>query len=237
MRLRSSYRYGLVALATGLLLPALVAAQGTDDLRPGVAVMPFAIGGSYGPNREDFSDLQVGLQQMLLTEIAQNSGLRVVDRSILRGILEELDLVRAGHVDAQTAARVGKMVGARYIVTGAFMDLFGNFRIDGRIVDVETSEVLKTEEVRDKPEKIYDLIVELASRITTGVELPPLAAGIKEARKAREIPAEAVRLYSQAQVLEDGGQPERAIELYRLLADRFPQMIEAREALRQLTET
>jgi TolB-like protein len=173
---------------------------------------------------------------MLLTEIAQNSGLRVVDRSTLRGILEEQELARTGQVDAQTAARVGKLVGARYVITGVFTALFGNFRLDGRIVDVETGEVLKTEEVREERAKIYELIVELASRITTGVELPPLAAAIREARKARQIPAEAVRLYSQAQVLQDGGDSGRAIELYRLLADRFPQLTEAREALRQLTE-
>jgi TolB-like protein len=212
------------------------AAQGAPDSRPGVAVFPFTNGGSYGPSREDFSDLQIGIQQMLLTEIAQNSGLRVVDRSILRGILEEQELARTGQVDAQTAARVGKLVGARYVITGVFTDLFGNFRLDGRIVDVETGEVLKTEEVREERAKIYELIVELASRITTGVELPPLAAAIREARKARQIPAEAVRLYSQAQVLQDGGDSGRAIELYRLLADRFPQLTEAREALRQLTE-
>lgn len=225
----------LLVLVAGLALPPVAAGQSDTDNRPGIAVFPFTNGGSYGPDREDLSDLQIGVQQMLLTEIAQNSGLRVVDRSVLRGIIEEQELARTGQVDPQTAARVGKLVGARYVITGVFTDLYGNFRLDGRIVDVETGEVLKTEEVRDQREKIYDILVELAAKITTGVDLPPLATGIKEARKAREIPAEAVRLYSQAQVFQDGGRTERAIELYRMISDRFPQMTEAREALRQLS--
>lgn len=237
MQLRPFSRFGLAALTATLVLPVTLSGQELADRRPGIAVFPFTNGGSYGPNREDLSDLQVGIQQMLLTEIAQNSGLRVVDRSILRGILEEQELARTGQVDPQTAARVGKLVGARYVITGVFTDLFGNFRLDGRLVDVETGEVLKTEEVREQRDKIYDLLVELASRITSGVDLPPLAVGVKEARKAREIPAEAVRLYSQAQVFQDGGRTDRAVELYRMIADRFPQMTEAKEALRQLNAT
>lgn len=231
MRLRSLLVFTFVAgLASA---PAAVAQEA--DTRPGIAVFPFTNGGSYGPDSEDLAPLSVGVQQMLLTELAQNTALRVVDRSVLRGILEEQELAQAGRVDPQTAARIGRIVGARYVVTGVFTDLYGNFRLDGRVVDVETSEILRTEEVRAGREDIYDLLVELASNITDGLELPPLPAEIREAREAREIPAEAVRLYSQAQVFQDGGRTDRAIELYRRIADEFPQMTEAREALRQLT--
>ncbi|HEX7049897.1 MAG TPA: CsgG/HfaB family protein [Longimicrobiales bacterium] len=232
MRLRSLILLGVAAC---LAAPAPAAGQDDADDRPGIAVFPFTNGGSYGPDKEDLDPLRIGIQQMLLTELAQNSALRIVDRSILREILDEQRLAQSGQVDARTAAEVGKLVGARYVVTGVFTDLFGDFRLDGRIVDVETGEVIKTEEVRDRREKIYDLLVQLASRITAGVDLPPLPAPVREARESREIPAEAVRLYSQAQVYQDAGRTSRAIELYRMITDRFPQMTEAREALRQLT--
>jgi hypothetical protein len=51
---------------------------------------------------------------------------------------------------------------------------------------------------------------------------------------ARVIPPEAITLYSRAQVYEDGGQKDRAIELYRRISQDFPQMTEAKEALQQL---
>ena len=94
----------LCALAALLLLPAAIAAQNTDS-RPGLAVFPFTNGGSFGPDKEDLAALEVGIQQMLLTELAQNANLRVVERSQLRAILDEQGLVTAGRVDPNTAAR------------------------------------------------------------------------------------------------------------------------------------
>ncbi len=233
MRTRSA----IVLLAGVLALAAPLAAQKKDapDRRPGIAVFPFTNGGSFGKNREDLAPLEVGIQQMLLTELAQNATLRIVDRSALRQILEEQNLASTGRVDAATAARVGKLVGARYAVTGVFMDLNGRFRLDGRVVDVETSEVLKTQSVNAKADDLYALLVQLAGKITDGVHLPPLPAEVRQSREARAIPAEAVTLYSRAQVYQDAGRTDKAIELYRMITQKFPQMTEAQQALHQLS--
>jgi TolB-like protein len=224
-----------LALLLVVLLPVPAAAQGQADTRPGFAVFPFANGGSYGLAREDLAALGVGIQQILLTELSQNTALRIIERGMLREILEEQNLARDGRVDPGTAARIGKLVGARYALTGGFVDLNGAMRLDGHIVDVETSEIIKAEEIRGKRDDLFDLLVDFAGRVTQDVKLPPLAAQVREARKAREIPAEAITLYSRAQVYQDGGRTERAIELYRQIAEKFPAMTEATEALRQLT--
>jgi TolB-like protein len=213
---------------------AQVGAPDGVDARPAIAVFPFVNGGSFGQDREDLSALEIGIQQMLLTELAQNSSLRIVERSLLRDILAEQDLGASGRVDPQTAANLGRLVGARYIVTGQFTDLFGDFRMDGRIINVETGEVIRTEQVRARREALYDMLVDLAGRMTAGVNLPALPVAVRQERQRREIPAEAVTLYSRAQVFQDGGQTERAIELYRSIATRFPDMTEASEALQQL---
>jgi TolB-like protein len=228
------HRLYLLALVT-LFVPALVSAQAQQpDRRPGFAVFPFNNGGSYGLAREDLEALGVGIQQMLLTELSQNASLRIVERSALRAILEEQNLLAQNRVDPQTAARIGKIVGARYALTGGFVDLNGDFRMDGHIVDVETTEIIKAEQIRGPRNDLYDMIVDFAGKVTTGVKLPELPEPVREARKAREIPAEALTLYARAQVYQDTGRKDRAIELYRQIADRFPAMTEARDALRQL---
>ncbi len=227
-------RFRFLQLAIAATAFAAPAAAQTPDTRPGIAVFPFTNGGSYGANREDLEALQVGVQELLLTELDANTNLRIVERSRIRQILDEQNLGAVGRVDAATAARVGKIVGARYVVTGVFVDLNGDFRMDGRIVDVETSEILKTEQVRDRREKLYELLVELATKITQGVNLPPLAAEVREARKQQQIPPEAITLFSRAQVYQDGGHTARAIELYERITQQFPQMTQAKEALRQI---
>ena len=54
----------------------------------------------------------------------------------------ELDAAGA-RVDAATAAQVGKEAGARYAVTGSFADFYGKFRVDARVVDAQSGQILK----------------------------------------------------------------------------------------------
>lgn len=222
-------------------LPSLAAAQGTPAApaqdRPGIAVFPFTNGGSFGREREDMAALEVGIQGLLLTELQQNPALRIVERGILRQILQEQELVRGGQVDPATAARVGRLVGARYAITGTFMDLYGNFRLDGRIVDVETGEILRAVRIDgQRRENLYRLVVDMAEQIVRGVNLAPLAAEEQRVRRERDVSDEALRMLSLAYDAEDDGREEEAIELYRQIVQRFPAVTEARDALRQMEE-
>jgi len=233
-------RHRLFAALTFLLLtPALLAAQGERDSRPGIAVFPFTNGGWYGEGKEDLDALSGGVQVMLLAELNQNSALRVVERKELQQYLAEQDLGATGRVEPGTAARIGRIVGARYAVTGAFMNLggSGNFRMVGTIVDVETSEILKSADVQDDFEDLYDMLIDLAARITSDVNLPALPEAEREARKEQDKPAEAITMLGRAQLYADGGRTEQAIELLRQVTERFPEVTEAKDALRQLTSS
>lgn len=227
----------LVLLTMTAGVSALSAQDTQEDRRPGVAALPFENGGSHlgGAEAENFEGLEVGLQQLLLVELSQNTNLRIVERSRIREIMEEEDLLGEGRVDPQTAARIGKIVGARYMILGSFLDLAGDFHMTGRVVDTETTEwVGRGEQVRGRRENIYDLLVDLATEITEEIDLPPLPAEEREARKERDIPPEAITLYSRAQVYEDAGRTDQAITLYRRITEEFPDMVEAQQALRQL---
>lgn len=225
----------IAVLAVAFALPVAAGAQEADR-RPGVAVFPFEDGGWMGMEVEDRQALGVGLQQILLNELQQNANLRIVERNALREVLmQEQDLGASGRVDAQTAARIGRIVGARYVVLGSFTDLAGSQpTVTGRVVDVETSEVLRSEQALGKKEELYRMVVDLSGRVTEGVNLPALPAVQLEERREREIPPEALRLYSRAQIMQDLGRTQQAIELYRQISQQFPAMSEAAEALQQL---
>lgn len=232
MRWRSVW---VLALAAGLMAPTVMVAQGQDS-RPGIAVLPFDNGGSYGQDKENFDALQVGLQQMLITEFAQNGQLRIVERGRIKDLLAEQDLGAGGRVDQNTAAKIGKLVGAKYVVLGGFIDFYGDFRIDARIVNVETSELVKTVKEQDKREKLYGLVVTLAGDITKGVNLPALPRQAMEQRESRQVPTEALQLYSRALLYADRGDSQRAADLFNQAIKVFPEYTEAQEGLRQLKQ-
>ena len=223
----------MVALGFGVATPAAVQAQ--NDTRPGVGIMPFENGGSFGQNAEDFEALSIGLQQLVMTELAINTNLRIVTRSQLELLISEQDLGASRRVDAATAAQIGKLAGARYMVMGGFIDLYGNMTMTSQLVDTETGVIIKAEKVTDKTENIYAMVVQLADQITRGANLPVLGSQAMNQRLEREIPQEAVRLYARAMLYEQRGNTERAVELYTQVTRDYPQYTEAQQALKQIS--
>jgi curli biogenesis system outer membrane secretion channel CsgG len=227
----------VLALAAGVATSQAAVMEAQQDTRPGIAVLPFDNGGSYGQNKENFDALSVGMQQMLTTELAVNPALRVVDRSQIKSLLAEQDLGANGRVDANTAAKIGKIVGAKYAVLGSFTDLYGDFRIDIRVVNVETSEIVKTEKVNGKREALYGLVTTAATQVTKGVNLPALPKQLGEARESRKVPTEAVTYYSRALLYADRGNKEKASELFNRAIEVFPDYSEAKQGLQQLKQS
>jgi TolB-like protein len=231
-----SRQLSVLALTALLAAPALWA----QDSRPGIAVMPFENGGSYGQDKENFEALEKGIAGMLISELAQNPGARIVDRSSVQRLLDEQDLGKDGRADAATAAKIGKLVGARYMVMGSFVDLYGRFRVDARIVDVETSEILKvvrSDPKYEKREELFKLLQSVAERLMAETKLPALTAEMSRAVRARNVPTEALTYYSRALLYQDRGDKTKAAEFYKKATDVFPEYAEAIEGLRKINGT
>jgi TolB-like protein len=125
-----------VAIAAAIAAPVTAAAPG-ERQRTTVAILYFDYQGS-----SDLWVLQKGLAQMLISDLAGLDGWQIVERDRLEALLAEHDLGRQGKLDPATAARVGKLLGARYMVLGGYFDVMEALRVDARLVEVETGRVL-----------------------------------------------------------------------------------------------
>jgi TolB-like protein len=218
------------------LVPVLLSAQQRgQDTRPGIAVFPFANGGSYGQSKEDFDALERGIAGMMISELAQNPAARVVEREQVQRLLDEQNLGTQGRVDPQTAAKVGKLVGARYVILGNFIDFYGDFRVDVRLVNTETSEIVKTESDRQQREHLFDIIRNVSTRLMKDANLPALQRGASnEQRMNRQVPTEALTYYSRALLYQDRGQKDKAAEMFNRAISIFPDFAEAKEGLQRV---
>ncbi|HMA40077.1 MAG TPA: CsgG/HfaB family protein [Gemmatimonadales bacterium] len=231
MRMRSLV--GLIGLGFIGGVATLAAQGGGQDTRPGIAVFAFANGGSYGAQKEDYDALERGMAGMLISELGANPALRVVERENIQRLVDEQNLGASGRVDDQTAAKIGKIVGARYAVMGSFIDLYGDFRVDVRVVNVETSEIIKTEKVQMQREHLFDLVRNLAGALNKDLNLPPLARQVSEQRMSRQIPTEALTYYSRALLYHDRGNHTQARVMFQKAIDVFPEYAEAKDGLQR----
>src|SRR3954466_9081178 len=116
--MRGRMAIGTWALVAAVMaVPALVAAQSNA---PVVAVLYFD-NNSIGKDRADYDGLGKGIADLLITDMASNSRVRVVEREKVQKVLEEQNLARAGSVDQNTAVKLGKILGAQYMITGGFL--------------------------------------------------------------------------------------------------------------------
>ena len=221
-----------VVLAFPLVGGAAGQARG-QDTRPGIAVFPFVNSGSFGQDKENFEALERGLAAMLISELSTNPQARLVDREQVQRLIEEQNLGTSGRVDGQTAARIGKLVGAKYVITGQFIDFYGDFRIDARLVNVETSEIVKVEADKMQRDHLFDLIRTVATRLMKDASLPALPRQTSEQRMSRQVPTEALTYYSRALLYHDRGDHARAREMFQQAIATFPDFTEAKEGLQR----
>jgi TolB-like protein len=223
------------------LVPVLLGAQQggggrgrNQDTRPGIAVLPFNNGGSYGQGKEDFDALERGIAGMMISELSQNPAARVVERQDIQRLVDEQNLGAQGRVDPQTASKIGKLVGARYMVMGTFVDFYGDFRVDVRLINTETGEVVKTESERMQRDHMFDIIRNIAARLMKDANLPALQRQASEQRMGRQVPTEALTYYSRALLYSDHGQKDKAVEMFNRAIAIFPDYAEAKDGLQRV---
>lgn len=212
--------------------PAPAASQ---DTRPGMAILDFDIGATIGQDPDDYQALRRGLAAMTISELAVNPGVRVVERAQLQQILTEQNLGREGRVDPNTVVQIGRLIGAKYMVTGTIYDVRGDFRIDARLFDAETGQILRTQRVQGRLDNVFDLVTRLSAQLMRDANLPALTPRQQEAREAQgNPPTPAVMAYSRAVLYADRGDTQRAVEQYRRAIAAFPNYTRAREDCNRL---
>lgn len=164
--------FALLTLVGLTLAPA--AAAGADA--PTVAILYF----DYQGKNEEMGLLRKGLAQMLISDLSDSDAYRLVERDRLQDILDELKLNRSRKIDERSANRIGKLLGAQYMVLGGYFDVMGTLRVDARVVEVETGKVLKSAGAHAKPDEFLALEQKLAE------ELGAILNTRLEAKKAKE---------------------------------------------------
>jgi TolB-like protein len=230
---------GTIVLALGALVVGATGARAQQDsaagaaqqpdTRPTVAILDFDVGASIGQPAEDLQALRRGLAAMTISELAVNPAVRVVERAQIQQILQEQDLAKSDRVDPSTALRVGRLLNAHYMVTGTVYAVHNDFRIDARIFNVETSQILKTDRVSGKLDNVFDLVTRLAGDLMHDTNLPPLERHVMEQHQQMgKPPTQAVMAYSRAVLYADRGDTQRAVEQYQRALSVFPNYTQAR---------
>ncbi len=223
-------RLALLAMAVGFgATPPPAAAQAS---RPTVVVLTFDNGGSYGLDSLDFAGLARAIPATLTTDLARNPGISTVDRARAQAALDQTGAAKGGRLDAAAAAKVGKQLGASYVVAGTFVDYYGKVRIDARLIDAGNGTILQVVSTGQRQRnELPQMIADIASQLMSGSRLPVLPAGTPPASR---ISTDALVLFGRGVLAQDQGDKATAADYYQRALKLAPDFTAAKEGLRSV---
>ncbi len=166
-------RWLLIVLMCCLLAAGSVAAAETaTPAEKVVAVLPFR-NSSADPQYEPLAD---GMADLMVVLLSRAKGITLVERSALEKLLAEWEISIAGLTEEKTQMRVGKLLGAKYILTGGITVLKGRLKINAHIFEVESARLLQSKEAEGSLDRLHETAQDVASKLMKDIEieLPPL---------------------------------------------------------------
>lgn len=163
--------------------------------------------------------LSRGFADMLITDLSESKQVTVVEREKLQSLLDEISLQKSRYFDNKTAIKLGKGLGARYVVSGAFASVAPNMRIDVRMIEVASGKVILATKVVGPSAQVFELEQKLAGQFLKRLNLK----FFEEDLPSTKVPSlEALVAYSEGLSLKDKGEMERAAAKMKLVVKMAP---------------
>ena len=212
------------ALVVAAMLSLAASARAAE---PVVAVMPFAdLAATRAPVGEAIRET--------LTVDLKESGVRVVERGAIDRVLAEQNLEdKKRDLPAIGAVRVGTLVGASFIVIGAYQRAGGQVRLTARVVDVASGEVRGSAKVDGDADELLGLQDKLASSLFASAGLPAGKLGKMVKRARAKVPYHAIELYGDAVQAPDDKKKRELLQQTIAAAPQLTYAVHDLEALQQ----
>lgn len=201
---------------------------------------PNSIGVLYFSNksgRPNLDPLQKGMAVMLISDLAKVEEIQVVERIRMQALLDEMDLGASALMDAETAPRVGKLLGAYYLAGGDILKgREEELEIDPSLLDVPFEQVIEQPSAAGALEELFTLEKVILFNIIK--ELKIYISPEKEAELRKPLSTSIAALLALFLGIEhsDKGQYSDAANMYEQALIEDPNLKLAKSSLQELKD-
>src|SRR5262249_51282089 len=115
--------------------------------------------------------LGVGVAETVTADLKNVEGLTVIGRELIYEALRRWSAENHTDFDEKFATRVGREVGARWIIGGGYQRIGEMLRITARFVEVATGEALKTVKIDGRMSEVFDLQDKIVHDLSRNLDL------------------------------------------------------------------
>ena len=139
-----------------------------DFKKTKIAVLDFELRG------DSFKTKDMGgiVAEWFTTTMVQDGRFEVVERALLRKIVEEQKLGMTGLIDESSSAQLGKILGVKTIISGSVLQFQDTIEVNARIINVNTGSIVAAENIRSNTgDNLKNVIELLTARIVKNFPL------------------------------------------------------------------
>ncbi len=116
-----------------------------------IAVLPFTANGTVPPQAAQM------VSEAAVTDISKTKHFVIVERAQLQKVVSEIAFSQTGMVDDSKTLEAGKMLAAKYLVTGSVTEDNGLRLVSARIIETESGSVVASADAKIAVRKMDDL--------------------------------------------------------------------------------
>lgn len=182
----------------------------------------------------NLSVLEKGLAVMLISDLSQIEGLQVLERIRLQALLDELNLSVSGLVDSQTAVRMGKLMGAKYLLGGDIISFMQGIKLEANLINVPQTRTIAESNASGQLKELFKLEKSLLTDIIKVMKIELTERQRTKIMQPFSKSFDAAWLFFIGIDKSDKGQYDDAANYYKKALEKDPDLISAQKALKEL---
>jgi TolB-like protein len=166
-----------------------------------------------------------GVAEALVSDLGKLGALTIIERTQVQKTFQEQRLSELGFAESPNATKIGKLLGADALLVGQFTKSGGQLRLDGRVIEVGSTRVLKTGSAVGPADKLFEIERRLA------IDLLEEYAAVTDKERAELFSAKGVDLHAlealgKVRLLATSSRPGEAKAEYEKLLREDPKLAE-----------
>lgn len=185
---------------------------------------------------EKYAPLSKALCDLMINDLVQIPDFEIIERSRIEEVIKELRMNEGGLIDPSRSSEIGKLLGAEYLVFGSYIEIFGKFRIDTRIVKVETGKICVACGQNGNAAEFDEIEHKIVKQLTNGL-LPQKANRAEVSQKSQKhLSVNSLVQYGTVLDMLDRGNTYDAKAQLQVILSETPYFVDANKVLQTITQ-
>ncbi len=132
-----------------------------------IAILPFI--NNTGDASNDH--WEYGISELLINALSSSNELKVINNQTINDIIENVEDIQTASMGRDIAKEVANRIKVKSYISGNYLLAGSTFRINLKLIDTKSNEVLKTEYAEGTADSIFSMVGTLANVITNYLEI------------------------------------------------------------------